>query len=134
MNDRDISILIVDDEVPILKMLQLKLSRMGFDVDIAANGKDAINKIDHNLYDLIFTDIRMPDISGDEIFHYVKFKKNMGTPVVGMSGTPWLLEQSEFDSVLSKPFSFVELKNVISNLLSKNKAPLSPMATLKSPA
>ena len=67
MNDKNICVLIVDDELPILKMLKLQLTRMGFVVDIAANGKDAINKIDHNFYNVILTDIKMPEISGAQI-------------------------------------------------------------------
>jgi len=67
MNDKNICVLIVDDELPILKMLKLQLTRMGFVVDIAANGKDAINKINHNFYNVILTDIKMPEISGAQI-------------------------------------------------------------------
>ncbi|MCP3874803.1 MAG: response regulator, partial [Desulfobacteraceae bacterium] len=56
------------------------------------NGSDAIIKIDHNSYDVILTDIIMPEISGDQILQYVKLKKGNTPPVIGMSGTPWLLD------------------------------------------
>jgi len=119
MNDRDVSILIVDDEVPILKMLQLKLSRMGFDVDTASNGEEGINKIEANDYSLILTDIKMPGISGHQIFDHLRNKIKKSTPIIGMSGTPWLLDQSGFDAVLQKPSSLKDILDLISQFTEK---------------
>jgi len=53
-------------------------------------------------YDLILTDIKMPGISGDEVLGQVKSQNKYSIPVIGMSGTPWLLEQSNFDAVIAK--------------------------------
>jgi len=117
MNDTNICVLVVDDEVPILKMLNLQFSRMGFTVDIATNGNDAINKIDHNFYNMILTDIKMSETSGDQILQYVKSKKGNTLPVVGMSGTPWLLENENFDAVLEKPFTIDEMAKVFDKIL-----------------
>ena len=118
MNDKNICILVVDDEVPILNMLKLRLSRIGFTVDTAVNGKDAINKIDHNFYNVILTDIKMPGISGDQILDYLRNKVKKSTPIIGMSGTPWLLAESQFDAVLSKPCTMEETLAAISSTLS----------------
>jgi len=117
MNDKNIYILVIDDEAPILKMLKLQLTRMGFNVDTAENGKEGIEKINSNTYDLILTDIKMPDISGDQILQYVKIKKGSTLPVVGMSGTPWLLDQNDFNAVLSKPCSMKETLAVINQIM-----------------
>jgi len=111
------TILIIDDEVPILKMLKLKLTRKGFIVDTAASGEEGMEKINSNTYDLILTDIKMPGISGDQIFDYLKKEKKSSTPVVGMSGTPWLLDQCDFAAVLSKPCSMKEALAVINQLM-----------------
>ena len=94
-------------------MLQLKLVREGFSVDITESGKEAIQKIDTYNYDLVLTDIKMAGISGDQILHYIKSKKDNSLPVVGMSGTPWLLEQNAFDAVLTKPCTMKEMLKVI---------------------
>ena len=120
MNDRNIYILVIDDEVPILKMLKLQLTRMGFNVDTAESGGEGIEKINSNTYDLIFTDIKMPDISGDQILRYVKSKKGNTLPVIGMSGTPWLLDQNNFNAVLSKPCSFKDTLATINHLINQN--------------
>ncbi len=106
-------ILIIDDELPILKILSMLLSRKGYVVHTSDNGKEAIRKIEYHNYDLILTDIKMPGISGDQILNYVKNQLGRFTPVVGMSGTPWLLTKYKFDAVLEKPCKMDELLQVI---------------------
>jgi len=106
-------VLIIDDEKMILDMLSQRLSRMGFEVDVAANAKGGINKIDTNQYDLIFTDIKMPGMSGDDVLEYVRSNVKKTIPVIAMSGTPWLAEKSKFDAFIPKPFYKEELLNVV---------------------
>ncbi len=111
------SILVIDDELPVLNMLKLILTRNGFIVDTAESGEEGIEKIDTQNYNLILTDIKMHDISGDQLLDYIKGRKKQSTPVVGMSGTPWLLEQNNFDAVLKKPCSMKEILTVINKLI-----------------
>ena len=99
------NILIVDDEVSILKMLHRALSRKNHQVDTASNGEEGIKKIDSNKYDLVITDIMMPGLSGKDLASYVKTNINGRFPVIGISGTPWLFDSGVFDFVLDKPFS-----------------------------
>ena len=113
-------ILVIDDEVPILNMLKLMLTRIGFLVDTAESGEGGIKKINSNQYALILTDIKMSGISGDQILHYLKHEKKSSIPVVGMSGTPWLLDQNDFDAVLSKPCSLKETMRVINHLITES--------------
>jgi len=115
------TILVIDDEIAILKMLKLKLTRLGFLVDTAGSGEEGLKKINSNKYSLILTDIKMPGVSGDRILHYLKDEKKSSIPVVGMSGTPWLLDQNDFDAILPKPYSLKELEVVLSRLIKKEK-------------
>ncbi|MCP3900829.1 MAG: response regulator, partial [Desulfobacteraceae bacterium] len=73
-----------------------------------------------NDYDVVITDIKMPEITGNQILQHVKLKNGNAFPVVGISGTPWLLEQSNFDAVLSKPCTIKELKKAMDQVLNKN--------------
>lgn len=114
-------ILVIDDEVPILNMLKKLLTRTGFLVDTAESGEEGIKKINSNNYALILTDIEMSGISGDKILHYVKNEKKSSIPVFGMSGTPWLLDQSDFNAVLPKPFSLKETVRVINHLITESR-------------
>ena len=112
-------ILVIDDETSILKVLEIILSRHGYGVDMAANGEEGIRKIENNEYSLILTDIEMSGISGDQVFDYLRNKIKKSTPIVGMSGTPWLLDQIGFDAVLPKPYHMKELLDCISQFAEK---------------
>ena len=94
-------------------MLELMLTRKGFNVDTAQNGEEGIEKIDSNDYELVMTDFQMPGISGNQVLDYIKDHKKSKIPVVGMSGTPWLMNQEKFDAVLPKPSSIKRIWSVI---------------------
>ncbi len=110
------SILIIDDEQPILNLLAKSLTKNGYSVDSANNGEKGIEKIESNNYNLIFTDIKMPGLCGKQVLKYLKYIQKNLTPIVGMSGTPWLLEQCDFDAILAKPFTMKELLKITNRL------------------
>jgi CheY-like chemotaxis protein len=106
-------VLIIDDENMLLEMLRKRLTRIGFVVEVAETAEEGIQKIHNAPYDLIFTDIKMPGMSGNEFFEHVKASLDRPIPIIAMSGTPWLTEKSSFDAVLVKPFCKEELMNVL---------------------
>jgi DNA-binding NtrC family response regulator len=66
-------ILVVDDEAPIRDMLRKGLSqRGGFSVEVAQNGVEAIEKIEKDVFDLVLTDLMMPEMDGLELLKTVK--------------------------------------------------------------
>ena len=67
-------ILVVDDDVAFCTMLQTFLKKKGFEVTSIFTGKDAIDTIDKNSFDVIITDIRLPDSDGMEILKKSKEK------------------------------------------------------------
>ncbi|MCP3874839.1 MAG: response regulator [Desulfobacteraceae bacterium] len=105
-------ILVIDDEQPILNILSRSLARKGYIVDAVESGEKGIEKIDMNQYSLIFTDLLMPGLSGAEVLQHLREIRDNKTPIIGMSGTPWLLKESDFDAVLEKPFSIKDLLKV----------------------
>jgi CheY-like chemotaxis protein len=111
-----VKVLIIDDEPAILRMLSIALSRKGYVTDTAENGTQGIQKITTNHYDLILTDIVMPDISGRQVSRELRKINGTATPIVGMSGTPWLLDKDLFDDVLAKPCTIKELYEILSNV------------------
>ena len=117
MKDERKRILVIDDEAPILRMLVLRLSRMGLDVETALTREEAIKKLNMNGYDLVLTDMIMPGISGNDVLNHVRVKLKQLTPILAMSGTPWLLEQSDFDSVINKPCSKEEFVATINRFI-----------------
>ncbi len=77
-------ILIVEDEKPIAKALQLKLSHSGFDAEVVHNGADAISYVTKNPVDMILLDVIMPVMDGFAVLESLK-KKGVTTPVVMLS-------------------------------------------------
>ena len=114
MNFPQTKVLIIDDENMILEMLRERLTRLGLAVDVAESAEEGIKKIDNIPYDLVFTDIIMPGMSGNDVFEYVKTTLDRPIPIIAMSGTPWLTEKSSFDAVIAKPFCKEELMDVLS--------------------
>jgi DNA-binding response OmpR family regulator len=109
-------VLIIDDEEAILKMLSQTLSRKGYSPDIATTAGEGLEKIKSENYCFIITDIKMPGVSGAKVASEAKKIKGSQMPVIGMSGTPWLLDENLFDAVLPKPFFRKELIDIIDNL------------------
>lgn len=65
-------ILIIEDEILILRSLQKLLQKKGFEVDTTTSGKEGIHKIQNNKYDRIITDLMLQDISGFDILEESK--------------------------------------------------------------
>ncbi len=71
INKQSERILVVDDEPIVRKSISKYLSKMGYDVDTADDGSNAIKKLDVNQYDLVLTDLQMPNIDGRELLKYM---------------------------------------------------------------
>jgi DNA-binding NtrC family response regulator len=66
-------ILVVDDEGPLREMLQRGLSQIGeYSVETAQNGQEAIEKIEKDIFDLVLTDLKMPEMDGLELLKMIK--------------------------------------------------------------
>jgi signal transduction histidine kinase/DNA-binding NarL/FixJ family response regulator len=117
---RSVSILMVDDNPEVVEILGLTLRRLGHTVVEANSGETAINTFEMGKFDLVITDLGMPDMSGHEVAKIVKEMKP-GTPVLVISGWGGQLnldEMPEVDGVIAKPFSKEVLAEKISAVLS----------------
>src|SRR5258707_8833354 len=64
------NILVCDDERSICEMLDIALRRDGHKVETVNSGEAAMKKLESALYDVVVTDIKMPNISGIEVLRY----------------------------------------------------------------
>ena len=110
------AVLIIEDEKAIAEILTRALIKHGYQVETASNGREGLEKFDEGFYDIVITDIIMPGLDGNGVVRYIRESKKPLTPVVGISGTPWLLEDEIFDAVLTKPFSIKTIVTTIQNL------------------
>ena len=79
----DKTVLVVDDEPDVRLYLKTVLENAGFDVSIAANGKEALDRMTERKPDVISLDLVMPKMSGLKFYRYIqKNKDRAGIPVV----------------------------------------------------
>ncbi|GEK28620.1 response regulator YycF [Furfurilactobacillus siliginis] len=105
-------ILVVDDEKPISDIIKFNLEKEGYEVVTAADGEEAVDKVDEEQPDLILLDLMLPKIDGLEVARRVRTKYT--TPIIMVTA-----KDSEIDKVLglelgaddyvTKPFSNREL-------------------------
>ena len=96
-------------------------SLMGFEAVVAGSGSEALDQFFSATFDLIITDLEMPDIDGWTLASHIK-ELSPDTPIVLITGSEKSaimegLETSNVDSVLFKPFSLEEIKNTVHKAL-----------------
>lgn len=110
-------ILVAEDEPTLLKGLARLLAARGYDVTTATNGTDAHHKLRSHAYDLVLTDIAMPECDGLELLEQVR-NTDGDIPVVLITGEPSVstavkaLECGAFH-YLTKPVDFTTLEDVV---------------------
>jgi two-component system response regulator VicR len=107
-------ILIAEDDDLMRKTLEFRLKRDGHQVIVTHDGREALEKIDTHMPDLIITDIMMPYSSGLEIIGAVRRKYTTKIPIIilsGMGQEEVVLEAFQLgaDDYITKPFSPNEL-------------------------
>ena len=108
------TILVAEDEPMLLKTIELKLKKEGYEVVATADGREAIEKIEASSPDMVITDIMMPFSSGLEIISLVRQKIKRKIPIIILSAIEQekvVLEAFELgaDDYITKPFSLNEL-------------------------
>ncbi len=126
--DKPYKLLIIDDNEETLTMLHTFFSKKNYEVASSLSGLDGLKlfESDKKGFDLVITDLVMPNISGVAVISIIK-KKNPATPVIAITG--WgehpesLASEANADLILSKPLQLDELEVFVLDLLSrKNRA------------
>ena len=122
--DKPYKLLIIDDNEETLTMLHTFFSKKNYEVASSLSGLDGLKlfESDKKGFDLVITDLVMPNISGVAVISIIK-KKNPATPVIAITG--WgehpesLASEANADLILSKPLQLDELEVFVLDLLSK---------------
>ena len=114
-------ILLVEDDKLERMNLTLVLGREGFDLDVAANATEAYALLAHEHYELVLTDIGLPDGSGLEILQAAK-RADAGTKVVLVTGSQSSMTAEEAriggaESLILKPFALATILATVRGLV-----------------
>ena len=118
-------ILVVDDEESMRQFLEIALSKAGHRITVAESGRRAIELVDKQAFDLVISDIKMPDMSGVEVLRHVtdtdpRIPVVMITAYASAETAVEALRLGAYD-YLTKPFNLEELKVNIENALEKRR-------------
>jgi DNA-binding response OmpR family regulator len=116
---KPLQVLVVDDERMYRDLLHRTLEADGFAVDTAADGNEAIDKINRQDYDIVVTDLAMPGVGGIEVLRTAK-KKKASTVVIVITGYASLdtaltaIKDGVYDYI-TKPFQLEEIRLTLKN-------------------
>jgi CheY-like chemotaxis protein len=111
-------ILVIDDDKSICSLIQAFLAKMGYEVEVAHDGKAGIECFDNGPdFDLVITDIRMPKMNGSDVARHIRGSDRPSTPIVAITGfSDTDISIGFFDSLLTKPFDLDALKDIVTSL------------------
>lgn len=127
--DKKLKILLVEDLYLNQRLAKKIIEAWGHELDIADNGKIAIDKIINNTYDIILMDIQMPEMNGYETVQHIRSMADAAKqkiPIVALTAHASNAEAEKcfnlgMNFYLAKPFNQHQLKLIINKFLSKDK-------------
>ena len=115
-------ILCAEGNPDIAEAVRIMLSGAGFNIEVAPSGKDCMQKIKANTFDLFLLDVKLPDMSGWDIFE--ELKSHNKTPNVALMSTIPItnerrnhLQEEGIDDYITKPFKKSDLIKRIKAIL-----------------
>ena len=116
-------VLVIDDEEPILHMIQEVLVRRGYEVDTAKDGETGLHRMSEANYDVTLCDWKMPGLSGQEVYERLRAKNPaLSERVIFVTGdvvnekVRQFLEKNK-KVCLPKPFSLAEFNEAIRKVM-----------------
>lgn len=125
MKDSRANILLVEDEENLHETLKLNLELEGYEVTSAYDGKEAIQKVSNEYFDLIIMDIMLPEMDGISVTESIRVNHNE-VPILILSARNTSSDRvlglkKGADDYLTKPFNLEELLLRVDKLIEKNK-------------
>lgn len=114
---KNISILAVDDDKTLRDLLEKILTRIGYEVDTAVDGEEAVDKLRQKQYHLVISDIKMPRLNGFELLKVVREKyPEIGMIMMTAFGDSLSIKDSLLlgaDEYITKPFKSSEITLIV---------------------
>ena len=126
---KDIKVLIVDDMVINQLLVKTIIEDIGFETEIAKNGKIAVNLLEKNNYDLILMDLQMPEMNGWEATKHIRNKMKLpksATPIIALTADITekniiKCQEIGMDAYVCKPINETDLLQKVTQLIIKKR-------------
>jgi CheY-like chemotaxis protein len=118
-------VLVVDDHVDTCTGMKMMMERRGYRVTVAHTADEAVEKTEHEAFDLVISDIGLPDRSGYELMQELSATKNLRGIALsgfGMENDVSRARAAGFSEHLTKPINFDRLDEAIQMLLAEPEA------------
>ena len=139
-------VLVIDDEADLRALLEMSLSKMGLQVETAAGVVEAKKKLAAKTYDLVLTDMKMPDGNGLEVVEFVAQNSDTPIAVITAFGNPnqavQAMKMGAFDYI-AKPVTLAQLRTLVKSAINidvphkakkkKEETPAAPVAAEPTP-
>jgi two-component system sensor histidine kinase BarA len=114
-------VLLADDDVAVLQVTRLMLESMGYAVDTALHGDEAVKKLQTRAYSAVILDCWMPVMDGFEAARRIR-RLRASVPIIALTGSQSArarnkAQEAGMDTFLSKPIQFDELQRVLASLV-----------------
>jgi GAF domain-containing protein/ActR/RegA family two-component response regulator len=120
-------VLVIDDERVVVDLLDYFLRSEGLNVEVSRDGRTALSKLKESDYDLIFCDLKIPGVSGQEVFRWLeKNRPELAQRVIFVTGDVATSETLSFlnhppKRWLEKPFDLTELRQTVAAVLAQSR-------------
>ena len=116
------TILIMDDDLAMQTVLEIALREAGYQVILASDGQEGIEKLRTLKPDLVVSDIMMPQMDGVEAFHLIKEQlQDDGIPIfimTALSRKPWFADmEADGAVIIQKPFEVHQFVQLVNDML-----------------
>lgn len=116
-----IKILVADDDPQMQLAIKATLMRQGYEVTVVNNGKAALDTLEEKSFDLLITDQRMPELTGDQLLKAMQ-EKNIMTPVIMITAHGTINQaveamQAGASDFITKPFSNTDLERIVERVI-----------------
>ncbi len=123
--DKQIRVLVVDDEPEMCRLIEQALKREGYQIDVSSSGIEALQMVKSFNYHLLLTDLEMPVVDGLELTRKAK-KQNPEIRVIMVTGNATVdiairSLRHKIDGYIRKPFNISKLRKVVRQTLCTHK-------------
>ena len=128
-------VLVIEDEVKVASFISKGLEEQAYEVEVVYNGRDGLDRLTSDRYDIVLLDLMIPEISGLEVLKTIR-ERGVNTPVLIITAKSSKEDvvrglDTGSDDYLTKPFSFDELLARIRALLRRDAARNTPVIRYK---